>query len=59
MRFALLYLATGRPRVYFDIQIGEQKAGRIAFELVSLLLVEVLLVLFRSSNVSSFPALVQ
>lgn len=25
-----------RPRVFFDIQIGKQKAGRVAFELVCL-----------------------
>lgn len=25
----------GRPRVFFDIQIGKQKTGRVALELVS------------------------
>ena len=26
---------TGRPRVFFDIQIGNEKTGRVALELVS------------------------
>lgn len=32
----LLTTLTERPRVFFDIQIGDSKAGRIVFELVSI-----------------------
>jgi hypothetical protein len=31
-----MLMATERSRVFFDIAVGGQKAGRVAFELVSL-----------------------